>query len=210
MGKNPRFPSPFLPITSPLAVDSLGTKKEQKKFPPSFNKRTETGTFNLVNNMFNNSEAIDSSIPRLCDGDQIFLNFNSNEINYSSSYLNGEVYHPSNGRIEPVNKMLGNLNTVSRKDSHRNLLSEIPPMGSLSSLFSSQMRDNIVMSAIPQASETPLGRKSQVIRLLHSVLQDTEIEFLQWLDDYSVEGGQSFYIRNDAPCILVSKLSVSR
>ena len=157
--------------------------------------------------MFNNSGAI--SIPRLRDGDQIFLNFNPNEINYSSSYLNGEVYHHSNGRIEPVNEMLGNINAVRRMDSNCNLLSEIPPMSSLSSRYSSQMRDNTVI-AIPQASETPLGRKSQLIRLLLSALQDTEIEYLQWVDDYSPEGGQSFSIRSDTPCIVVSKLSVSR
>ena len=137
--------------------------------------------------------------------DQIFLNFNPNEINYSSSYLNGEVYHNSNGRIEPVNEMFGNINTVRRMDSNRNLLSEIPPMSSLSSLSSSQMCDNTV---IPQASETLLGRKSQLIRLLLSALQDTEIEYLQWVDDYSPEGGQSFSIRSDTPCIVVSKLSV--
>ena len=171
----------------------------------SSTRQPETETFNLVYNMFNNSEAIDSSIPRLRDGDQIFPNFDPNEINYSSSYLNGEVYHNSNGRIEPVNEMFGNINTVRRMDSNRNLLSEIPPMSSLCSLSSSQMRDNTV---IPQASESPLGRKSQQIRLLFSALQDTEIEYLQWVDDYSPEGGQSFSIRSDTPCIVVSKLSV--
>ena len=55
-----------------------------------------------------------------------------------------------------------------------------------------------------------MGRQNEVIQRLNSMLQDTTIENVRWVDDYSPEGGQSFSVDNTYKSIQVSKLFVSR
>ena len=146
--------------------------------------------FGFLPNNFNMINESSSYVPPHEDG--LEYGHNSADIagdnmaaHYFASDLNGEY----NG--------LGNINTENRMDIHDNVLRVIPD-------------NNFVMTAAPPASVTSLGRKAQLIPLLHSGLQDPTIEYLQWIGVKSAEGGQSFYIRDNTECILVSKLFVSR